>query len=130
VAANPDDLQDFYGHDLGRTVALAAVAASVVSSGGTNDANGPLPPGKYLVQATSPGGTDLVFIDAVPFVKNETASWAAKPAAPPATPLIRGWVEIHVRKDHNDRIVARTTGGTATVYVTQVSRVPRKLPPA
>lgn len=130
MAANPDDLLDFYGADLGPTRALAVVAANGVSTGGAADAAGALPPGKYLIQTTPPGGTDQVFIGAVPFKKTDTA-WNAVAAAPPLHPLVRGWMEINVRKNHSDRIFARATGAaSATVYVTQISQVPKKLPPA
>lgn len=134
MAANPDDMNDFYGADLGRTRALSAGAGAPVSSGGASpaDPEGALPPGKYLIQAQAPSGggaSDHVFIDAVPFKKGDTA-WNTMAAAAPATPLIRGWIEIHVRPGHNDRIVARTSAGSTTVYITQISRVPKKRPPA
>lgn len=132
MSASPDDLKDFYDNGLGPCRALSAVAANMVSTAGTSpaDASGALEPGRYLVQCTPPGGTDQVFIDAVPFKKGDT-SWTALTAAAPRTPLIRGWIEIVVRKGHNDRIIARCTGAaTSTVYVTQLSRVSKKLPPA
>lgn len=131
MGASPDDLQDFYTSDLGPCRSLAAVAANGVSTGGAADVNGPLSPGRYLVQTTAPGGTDIVFIGAVPYKKGDT-SWNTLAAAAPRHPLSlgRGWIEVVVRKGHNDRIFARTTGAaTATVFITQISRVARQLPP-
>jgi len=130
MSAFGDDQLDYFGADLGVTRALSAVAANMVSTGGASDAGGALPPGKYLIQITPPGGTDQVFLAAIPFAKGDV-SWAALTAAAPRMPLVRGWIELHVRKAHNDRIIARCTGSaTATVYVTLISRVPQKLPPA
>lgn len=132
MAANPDDQLDYFASDLGPTRTLAVVAANMVSSAGASpaDPDGALPPGKYLLQRGAPGGADVMFIDAIPFVKGDT-SWTALSAAAPRMPLIRDSIVLHVRKGHNDRIIARVTGGAgAALHITQVSRVTKKLPPA
>lgn len=131
MAGNPDDQLDFFGADIGPTRTLAAVAANAVSTAGTatTDPGGTLPPGRYLIQCTPPGGTDIVFVGAVPFKKGDV-SWQTQAAAAPNAPLIRSFIEINVRKGHNDRIYARTTGGTSSVFVTQITRVPQKTAPA
>lgn len=122
MGATQNDLLDYYDQDIGPTYSLAA-STSVAF---TTDAVGPLPPGKYLVQAPSLGGTDLVFISLVPFKAGDTPSISAQA---PATPIIRGWLEFNVKTGDNDRVVIRATGGTGTVYITQVSRIPKRLPP-
>jgi hypothetical protein len=132
MAANPDDQQDFYASDLGPTRTLAVVAANAVSSAGATpgDPAGALPPGKYLLQRGAPGGADVMWIDAIPFKKAD-AAWTGMAAAAPAHPLIRDSLVLHVRKGHNDRIVARVTGGAgAALHITLISRVPKKQPPA
>lgn len=132
MAANPDDQQDYFAADVGPTRTLAVVAANMVSSAGATpaDPEGALPPGKYLLQRGAPGGADVMWIDAIPFKKGD-AAWTGLSAAAPRMPLIRDSLVIHVRKGHNDRIVARVTGGVgAALHITQISRVTKKQPPA
>jgi len=121
--ARGDDVGDYFDRGLGPT---RAVTVGSAASTHNTDAEGALAPGSYLVYATSPGGSDVVWVKFIPYVVGETPT--AMLAAVPATPLLAGVqpFEVHIRPGHNDRVVVRATGGTAVLYLTQRSRI-RKL---
>jgi len=118
-AQRGDDALYFYAADLGITHALEVTA----TASQLPDVVGALRPGRYLIHAVErvPAKT-VVWIRTGKFVLGAALDIAA---APPWFPLrVDGIVaiEINVRKGHNDRIAAITDGGSATLYVTRVSR--------
>lgn len=116
-----DDDLAYFAATLGRTVKLLAGAEGSVQ---LPDEGGPLPPGRYLIQildVTEIGAR--VWVVAVPFEKGEPP--ISVPADVPAFPFaVEGVIalETNVRKGDSDQIAARTSAGTATVYITKISR--------
>lgn len=118
MAGRADDELDFFNADMGPTtlVNLSTTAAQ------TTDADGALPPGRYLLQVIGLATNAVAFVKQVPFKKTETVALIA---APPAFPFAATTaIEVNVRKDFSDRIVGRCDTGTAKLYITQLSRAP------
>lgn len=111
-----DDDIAFFAANLGLTHAL------MFDTNGANlaDAQGPLKPGRYLVQLRKEdNGYAWVSVG-----KWERGNPIAAPAAVPAFPMSNVGlvaVEFHVREGVNDRIAARTESGSAVLYITLVS---------
>jgi hypothetical protein len=120
VSAKPDDLADFYNADIGVGVTLALTTAAAQ----TTDAMGPLPPGRYLVQVVPAAPGVIVWMAQRRFVKARTEVLTA---AAPAFPFAQIFaMEVSVRKGFSDRFVALTSSSTAAMYISQISRAPKK----
>lgn len=121
AAARGDDAIAFYAADLGETRALAATT----SGDQTTDVDGALVPGRYLIQIVNVSDSAaIVWIHAGAFEKGKPITLAAGPGrrrAPLSTQSVVA-IETNVLKGDSDRIGAITTVGTATVYVTRISR--------
>ena len=113
-----DDAVAFYAALLGATTLLAA---GVVASQ-TPDADGPLQPGKYLVQVADIAGGGTTWLKMVPFVKGNVEVLAAGVPAFPMKPGLALSFTVNVLKGVNDRVVAVTSAGTSNVYLTRISR--------
>lgn len=107
----------------------AAIKESYVLSVGTSlvqtsDADGPLRPGRYLIQLVNPSSdTALCWVHVGKFAKG-TALAGGTGAGRNRIPLSRQAivaVETHVLKDDSDRIGAEMTAGSATLIITRVS---------
>lgn len=102
---------------VGFTRKIQATTAGVQDS----DANGPLSPGRYLIQAIF-NGNAIIWISFGKFEKGVTIDMPNDVPAFPLSNSVLIAIEFHVRKGVDDRIGARTSTGTADVYITKVSR--------
>lgn len=113
------DQNAFFAASIGLTRSFAASA--VVAQ--TPDDEGPLPPGRYLLQVTGfTDSTAICWVGVSPFEKGAAATLAATPG-PDRIPLSSGAfaVEFNVRRGVSDRVQAILSAGTATIYITRVS---------
>lgn len=115
----------FYEADIGETRVLNVSTAFTE----TADEDGPLIPGRYLVQLMDSAPTNLkCWVHVGPFEAGETLGGVAAPGRR-RIPLSRQAavaVELNVQTGHNDRIGGITSAGSATLYVTRVSTSTRK----
>lgn len=121
-AARSVDTVDFYGASLEDTRLVNAT----VSGDQTTDGDGPLTPGKYLVQVFNiSDSAALIWILVGPFVPSSPISLAASPGARriPLSAQALVAMEFNVIAGINDRLGAITTVGTAEVYLTHMSRI-------
>jgi hypothetical protein len=88
------------------------------------DADGPLPPGRYLVHVVDyqPPGKTRVWWRVGKFEKGDTLPIAAGVPYFPFRVDGIGAMEINVREGFDDRIAAVTDTGTATLFITRISR--------
>ena len=107
------------GHTFALTTAGAATPAFV-----NEDADGPIPAARYLIQLASVSVPAVVaWIGFSAFEAGDTAGSVAG-AGPARIPLSQSTIiaiETHVLEAADDRITVETIGGTGTVYVTRVS---------
>lgn len=121
-AQRGDAALHFYEANLGLTLALTVIEANAVQ---TTDAEGALPPGRYLLHINDTTNDAQIWVKTVPFKKGQTIVLAA---GVPAMPFRAGFVvglEFNVRRGDNDRIVAIASGpgiASGTLYITQISR--------
>lgn len=113
-----DDDVYFYAANLGRTERLACSAVSATRAAG----DGALPPGRYLLHLGEQSAQTVRV-----WVKTGKASDGVLVATAdvPCFPMVLSGVaaiEINVRKDDNDQVAAITDGGTASLFITQISR--------
>jgi hypothetical protein len=117
-----DDDIAFYAADIGDTALLSAS----VTPAQLSDAHGPLPSGRYIIQVVNLSGTgkQLVWVGQGPFVPGGVMAIAAAPGKDriPLSQQALVAIETNVVKGFSDRIAAVTSGGTAEVYITRVSR--------
>jgi hypothetical protein len=116
-----DDDLAYFAASLGRTVKLLAVAGGSVQ---LPDDGGPLVPGRYLIQILDVSVVGAqVWVVAAKFEKGLPP--ISVPTDAPAFPFAMEGVialETNVRLGDSDQIAARTSAGTATVYITKISR--------
>ncbi len=122
AAHRGDDDIAFYAADIGITFHLSATSGSPVQ---TTDAEGPLPEGRYIIQALNIS-TDsaLVWIGFGAFEQSTTLALTAG-VGTRRIPLSAGGliaVETNILKGYSDRVAAITSAGAADVYLTLVSR--------
>lgn len=115
-----DDDIAFFAADLGPTRKLACSVASASPPA----SEGPMTPGRYLIQIHNLSGNmrQIVWLTMGKFDK---AAPLVALAVPPAFPLnlaAIAAIEVHVRKDVNDQLAAIAGAGTADLYFTLVSR--------
>lgn len=114
-----DDIA-FYEADLGLTVELPVNA----SGAQTSDEGGPLPAGRYLIQAfnLTDGGVCWVHTGKYKRGSGLPLVAAAGRNRIPLTGKTLIAVETHVREGSSDRVGAITSAGaTCTLWITQVS---------
>ncbi len=121
-AQRGDAALHFYEANLGLTLELTVIEASAVQ---TTDADGALPPGRYLLHISDTTNDAQIWVKTVKFVKGDTVGLTAGvPAMPFRVGLIIG-LEFNVRRGDNDRVVAIASGpgvASGTLYITQISR--------
>lgn len=115
-----DDDAWVYHADIGYTYDLP------IGPGGAQltDAQGPLSPGRWLVQLRTTFTAQWAWVILGPFEKGSPIALTAG-AGRQRIPLSRASViaaEFHVRKGYNDRIGGITESDTANLLITQVSR--------
>ena len=115
----------FYEATIGHTF---EGAGDVVPSFVNSDADGPIPPARYLIQLAelSKNGA-FCWVGFSPFVKTVGPNAVVGPG-PSRIPLseLLGCVETNILAGVDDRITLQTTEGTAVVYVTRIStRIPK-----
>lgn len=107
------------GHTYERVTAGAATPIHV-----NDDADGPLPPARYLIQLYNPSAATVVLWVGFSRFEKGVAAGSVAGAGPARIPLVQGGlvaVETHVLQGEDDRITLETVGGTATALVTRVS---------
>lgn len=123
MSANATDERLFFQAAIGGSLRVALTIASAQ----TSDAQGALPPGKYLVQFL--GLTGVAWIRANKFVPGETITAVVPGVIPapgdrvnefPIDPAIARSFTLHVRNGINDRIAAILSAGTATMIITKL----------
>jgi hypothetical protein len=121
AAARGDDATAFYAADLGETRALAA--STIINQ--NTDVQGAFTPGRYLIQALGMNNPNtLVWIIVGAFVAGSPLTGSAVPGLRRFPLSARGMVaiETNILKGDSDRIAVITSVGTATVYVSRISR--------
>ena len=121
AAARGDDAIAFYAADIGDTLELAA--STVLAQ--TSDLQGPLKPGRYLIQAINWSDTTVVVWVTVGAWEKGSSLTLTATAGRRRVPLSSGGVvafETNILKGDSDRLAVITNTGSATVYVTRVSR--------
>lgn len=117
----------FYEAAIENTAALTAVAGSLAE---TSDDNGPLPPGRYLIQAPDIGLGQVVWVHVGKFTKGAPLTPSSPIAAgekrfPLTTAIVA--VETHVLGGYSDRIATQLNAGPdVTLYISRVSSEVRK----
>lgn len=114
---HPEDDIAYFARDLGRTIALdlTTVAAQVPS------AEGALKPGRYLFQIGKRSASTVVAWIVQGKFGTTLAPAAAAPAFPMSADGVRGF-ELNVIAGYNDAIAAIMDTGSATLFITLVSR--------
>ena len=122
-APQDGDYIAYYSADIGFTWEKAVAAAPALVQ--NTDAEGALPPGRYLaaVRDASDVGA-LVWLHVGPWERGAVLAPAAATGSGPARiPLNdNGFVEWTVVAGHNDRFAATVSTGTAVLHITRVSR--------
>lgn len=116
MGARPDDLEDFYDADIGRTVEVALTVAAAQ----TSDAFGALPPGRYLIQVATSSSADIAWMKRSKWVKTAAADITAAAPAFPFRAVTA--IELNVRKGVSDRVQGIMGSGTGTLTITRISR--------
>ena len=114
MGARPDDLLDFFGGDLGKSIEVDLTVVSAPSA--------KLLPRRYLIQFLDTAG-NRVWALVGPF--SATVPVVAT-AAVPSTPFAAGGptaFELNVRPGFNDQIAAVMAAGTGKMIITPISRV-------
>jgi len=117
----------FYEAAIENTVGLTASAGVLTQ---TVDTDGPLPPGRYLVQAVGLGATQVCWVHVGPYV-NGTLLTPLGPTGPgarrfPLTSTIVA-IETHILRGYSDRVgVILNAGAAVSVFLSRVSTEARK----
>ena len=121
AAHRGDDDLAFYAADIGET---RLVSADALSNQQTTDADGALVPGRWLVQVFPTDSAAKVWVGFGKFVAAVVLSSPVGPGKQriPCSGKTIIAFETNVLKGYSDRAVARTTVGTAEVYLTLISR--------
>lgn len=119
----------FYEARIGYT--YSATLAADTPTFLNNDADGPLPPARYLIQAFNVSDTSVVvWVGFSPFEKPGSAvsiAGAGRARVPLNSNVVA--IETNVLPKTDDRITLEAVGGTATVYATIVSSfIPKAIP--
>ncbi len=118
----------FYEAAIENTFSLSVTTGALAES--PTDAEGPLPPGRYLIQAVGLNSNQVCWIHVGKFVKGTPLAPDA-PTGPgtkrfPLTTTIVA-IETHCIQGHSDRIAAQLNAGLGvTVYISRVSSQVRK----
>jgi hypothetical protein len=113
----------FYEAAIEDTFTLTATTSGLTEA--PSDADGPLPPGRYLIQVRGISSTQVVWIHVGKFVKGAPLA-PSNPIGPgtrrfPLTSAIVA-IETHCLKGYSDRISAQvSTGASVPVYISRVS---------
>ncbi len=118
--AKSADVVGFYAADIGITRALVIGAGA---SAMTSDADGPLTPGRWVIQLRTALLTEYAWIRVGTYKKGTPLSASTGPGNNrfPLSPSALIAIEFHVRKGVNDRIAGITESGAATLYISRVS---------
>jgi len=119
----------FYEAAIENTFTLNAIVGALTEA--PTDLDGPLPPGRYLIQLV--GASDAAVIAWV-HVGKFVAGTPLAPANPvaagtkriPLSPSSIIAIETHALQGYSDRIAVQSVGGTVTVHITRVSNEARK----
>lgn len=117
--ARGDDVIAYYASTIGFTRALGVSAISAQ----VPDEQGPLEPGRWLLQLLDrQSAATRAWLAFGPFRRGEPL---VAVVGPPYFPMSgRGLIalEFNVRRGDNDRVAAVAENGTATLYLTRLSR--------
>lgn len=116
-----DDDIAFFAAAIEETRLIAASPASASFP----DADGALVPGRYLIQILGASASSVVvWIQMGKFEKGVPLTASVGPGLKrvPLSPSGIIAIEVNVVKEDNDRIAVVTAGGTASVYITRISR--------
>jgi hypothetical protein len=118
--AKSADVVGFYAADIGITRELVIGAGASVM---LTDADGPLTPGRWVIQLRTALATEYAWIRVGAFKKGSAIAATIGPGRDrfPLSPSALIAIEFNVRKGENDRIAGITEFGAATLYISRVS---------
>ena len=114
-----DDAIAYYAASIGftRKLDISPVSAQLPDDGG------PLEPGRYVIQLLKPSSSSVIaFVQLGPFIKGAPLIAVADA---PSFPMQLGHliaIEFNALLNVNNRVAGITDQGTATLYITRISR--------